>query len=275
MTIQIDVRSIRTALFNDGYLVLRQAIPRTMCVAVLDALAAELDIGVDDPESWDLVSKEIEQVPMWGHQSQWDIRQLPELHAVWSAIWGTTDLWTARDSCRFTPPWREGRAEPLPLHWDADPRDTTVQWYQGIVALTDAPLGAGGFQCAPSVMRNAERWPTAWITTSYGTEYRPDPVPDEDVVQVPLEAGDLLIFDSHLPHGTVRNLRDTPRVAFFLQMFPAGTPEESETIVSDHLAGLAPPWWRWKPGHDRTEPWPPARLTDLGRSLLGLPKEQT
>jgi hypothetical protein len=274
VTIEIDARALRAALNNEGYVVFRHAVPGALCAAVLRAIGTELGIWVDDPRTWHLVSSEVEEVPLRGHQSQWDIRQLPDLFAIWSAVWGTDRLWVDRNACRFTPPWREGRAEPLPLHWDVDPHDPDALWYQGILALTDAPAGAGGFRCAPSVMVNRDRWPTSWTTASSGDEYRPVGVADHEVVEIALGVGDLLVFDSHLPHGTVRNSATSPRVAFALQMFPEGSQAEADANIADHLAGIAPPWWRWKPGHDRVEPAPPATLTDHGRRLLGMPARE-
>ena len=270
MSIEIEARAVRAGLINDGYIVFRGAVPVALCEAVLEAIGTELGIRIGDPQSWDRVSSEIEEVPLRGHQSQWDIRQLPDLYAIWSTVWGTERLWVDRNACRFTPPWSDGRAEPLPLHWDVDPHDRDVLWYQGILALTDAPAGAGGFRCAPSVMHNRDRWPTTWQRSRHGVEYRPVGVTDEEVVEIPLGVGDLLVFDSHLPHGTVRNVSSSPRVAFVLQMFPEGSRAEAEANVADHLAGVAPPWWRWKPGHDRVEPGPPATLTGHGERLIGM-----
>lgn len=270
MTIEIDARALRAGLFNDGHVVFRNAVPIAMCQSVLDAIGSELGIWVHDPATWDRVSGEIEEVPLRGHQSQWDIRQLPELYAIWSAVWGTKALWVDRNSCRYTPPWREGRAEPLPIHWDVDPHDPGVLWYPGILALTDAPPGAGGFCCAPSLMHSRDCWPTSWTTSHYGVEYRPNEIAAEQIVEIPLAAGDLLVFDSHLPHGTVRNSTASPRVAFCLQMFPEGSLAAAEANIADHLSGIAPPWWRWKPGHDRVEQDPPATLTDHGKRLMGM-----
>jgi len=34
-----------------------------------------------------------------------------------------------------------------------------------------------------------------WMTTSYGTEYRPDLVGEDETIEVPLDVGDLLVFD--------------------------------------------------------------------------------
>ncbi len=131
MTIEIEVRAVRAGLINDGYIVFRAAVPVVLCEAVLEAIGTELGIWIGDPHSWDRVPSEIEEVPLRGHESQWDIRQLPDLYAIWSTVWGTERLWVDRNACRFTPPWSDGRAEPLPLHWDVDPHDRDVLWYQG------------------------------------------------------------------------------------------------------------------------------------------------
>ncbi len=270
MTMPVDVRALRLALLNDGYIVFRSAVPPPLCQAVLDAIGHELDIWVDDQASWARVSRELDQVPLWGHQSQWNIRELPALHAIWSAVWGSQQLWVDRNSCRFTPPWQPDRADALPMHWDIDPRDRDQQWYQGIVALTDSTSGGGGFRCAPTVMHNRDRWPDPWTTTAHGTVYRPGPVADDEIVEVLLGVGDLLVFDNHLPHGTVRNMSDRPRAVFYMQMFPAGTPEQAAGNIADHFARTAPRWWRRKPGHDRVEPGPPATLNPHGKRLLGI-----
>ena len=123
--------------------------PPEMCLALLDAIRDDLGISVDNPDSWDQVSSQVDQLPLWGHQSQWDIRELAQLHSLFSAVWGTRRLWADRNSCRFTPPWREGRAEPLRIHRDVDPRDRQQLWYQGVLALTPAPKGGGWFPLCP------------------------------------------------------------------------------------------------------------------------------
>jgi Phytanoyl-CoA dioxygenase (PhyH) len=265
-----DARTLRSSLFNDGHVVIPQVVPARMCESVLEAIGTELNIWIDEEASWDKVSALVDQVPLWGHQSQWDIRQLPAIHDIYGAVWGTEKLWADRNSCRFTPPWREGKAGPLRLHWDADPRDRGIQWYPAVLALTDADEGEGGFCCSPNLMVNRDRWPISWPRQPWGVEYRPDQVPDEDIIEVPLKTGDLLIMDSHLPHGTVKNNSLRPRVVFYLQLSPVGSPEEAASNIADHQAGLAPSWWRWKPGHDRAESGPPAKLTPLGRRLLGI-----
>ena len=55
-----------------------------------------------------------------------------------------------------------------------------------------------------------------------------------------------------------------------MQMFPAGAPDEAAANIADHNAGIASPWWRWKPGHERVESGPPATLDLQGKRLLGI-----
>lgn len=248
-----------------GYTVVRGAVPIELCRGVLGAIDRELGVRLEDPESWAKVSSRIDQVPLWSHPSQWEIRQLPHLHELWATIWQRHDLWADMNSCRFTPPWRPGNAPPLPIHFDTDPRDDNQRWFPGVVALTDADVGAGGFCCVPELFDRPDRYPTEWPRTAHGIEYLPD-TNGFVVEEVPLDTGDLLVFDSRLPHGTVRNDSLTPRVVFYMQLHPPGTEAERVERLADVAAGRCPPWWRWKPGHDRLAPFP-LDLSPLGRKL--------
>lgn len=89
------------------------------------------------------------------------------------------------------------------------------------------------------------------------------------IIEVLLARGDLLVFDSRLPHGTVRNDSAAPRAAFYVQLHPQGDPAQRAQCLDDLKAGRCPPWWRWKPGHDRLDPHE-IDLNPLGRRLAGL-----
>jgi hypothetical protein len=74
VTIGIDARAVRTSLAHAGYIVAK-VVPEANCRDILTAIDAELWIRVGDPATWDLISREIDQVPLWGHQSQWDVQR--------------------------------------------------------------------------------------------------------------------------------------------------------------------------------------------------------
>lgn len=91
------------------------------------------------------------------------------------------------------------------------------------------------------------------------------------MVHVPARTGDLIVWDSRLPHSNSKNRSSAPRLAFYVMMrpFPPDGVLREAQILS-WRTGRCVPWWRDRRGYDRPEPWPPAALTELGRRLLGL-----
>jgi hypothetical protein len=87
--VSLDVEAFR----ENGYAVVRGAVPAALCEALVVAIGEVFGLDADRPETcyrdpplaWDIV-------PMWGHQAQWNIRQHPALHGVWLALWGTPAL---------------------------------------------------------------------------------------------------------------------------------------------------------------------------------------
>lgn len=51
-----------------------------------------------------------------------------------------------------TPPWSDAITEALAIHFDVDPHDSSQQWFPGLIALTGAAAGHGGFCCVLSVL---------------------------------------------------------------------------------------------------------------------------
>lgn len=255
----VEVQQIR----DRGFAVFPGLVPLAMCDDVLAAIATCCGVSVDDEATWSRISTKLDQVPLWGSQAQWNVRQLPAVHEIWSALWGRNDLWADMNSCRVTPPWREGHADALAIHFDVDPHDSSQQWFQGLVTLTDAPPGHGGFRCVPSMYQDRTTWPTEWL----GEGFLPD-TSGHEIIEVSLRKGDLLVWDAHLPHGTVRNYGSSPRAVMYFQLHPPGNADDLSAWLDDVREGRCPPWWRWKPGHDRLDPQP-LELTQLGRRLLG------
>jgi hypothetical protein len=90
-----------------------------------------------------------------------------------------------------------------------------------------------------------------------------------DIVNVPAQTGDLIVWDSRLPHSNSTNTSSVPRIAFYVMMCPM-VEALRQANVDSWRTGRCVPWWRNRRGYDRIEPWPPAALTQPGRRLLGL-----
>jgi hypothetical protein len=256
-----------------GWVRVDKAIQALLCRRLLTVLETELGVPINDPSRWDQYGGEMRDLlPIWGHQAQWDIRQHPNLHRIWATLWETEALCVSLDSCRFTPPWKPGHAEPYGIHWDHDPHDRDKRMFQGVLALTDTAADQGGFRCVPSLYRDRDAWPAKPTIGADGEQNWLADTTRYNIEHVSAKAGDLIVWDSLLPHGNSKNRSSRPRIAFYVLMGRADRTDERarQAQVESWRTGRCVPWWRNRPGYDWIEPWPPAKLNGLGRRLLGV-----
>jgi hypothetical protein len=178
------------------------------------------------------------------------------------------------DRVGFVPPWREGDPRPR-MHWDHDPR-MPARNYQGIVYLTDAPAERAPFCTIPSVYQNITAW---WADKPLSYSHRDADFSREEMTPVPGAAGDLIIWDSRLPHGPGWNRSDSPRLMQAVSMLKAprqggGWPGVRDWPKEEQIEWFEtrrpPPWWRNVALQLDPEPWERAVLTPLGRRLVGI-----
>lgn len=262
----------RSGFIQNGWIRLRSVAPKPLCNNLLSALQKDMNVPIDDPARWNAYGTEgKDRIAMWGHQAQWDIRQSPAFYSAWTDLWQDKALLVTLDSCRFTPPWQPGFPEPYPIHIDVDPWNDRAQTLQGVIALRDTSADQGGFRCVPSLYQDRNRWPKQKVKDATGKEFwRPD-VSSDEIVHIAAEAGDLIAWSSRLPHSNSKNLSDRPRIAFYAATILASRSEHVRPILTESWStGNCVPWWRDRLGFNKTEPWPPANLTSLGRRLVGL-----
>jgi hypothetical protein len=267
MDVRIDLDCFREA----GWLRIKNAVPATLCDQLVHVLESELDVPVNDPARWGEYGGEWRDlIPIWGHQAQWDIRQHPNMHQIWATLWGRKALWVSLDSCRFTPPWKPGYAQEPKIHWDHDPWDASARMFGGVLALTNTALDQGGFRCVPSLYHDRETWPKQPVIDADGDENWLADTTGHTIEYVAADVGDLIVWDYRLPHSNSKNTSTVPRLAFYVVMFPTTNPQLREANVESWRTGRCVPWWRTRRGYDRVELWRHAKLTALGRKLLGL-----
>ena len=252
-------------LHEHGYVVVEQAVPREHVDALLGVLRDEAGLDVDDPATWDFGSF---SPPIWGHQAQWEFRQHPGVHGAFAQAYGQDALLVSQDGMSFKPPEEVAAtraAAALPIHWDRDPREPRPL-YQGVLYLTDVAADQGAFCGVPGVFEDLAGW----------LERHPDAGLDQPdleghaIVPVPARAGDLVVFDSRLPHGNGANRADRPRAAQYVNYWPPELGASAQDCAELYRTGMAAPYLRGRPGWDQAQPWPPAQLSPLGRRLAGL-----
>lgn len=262
----------RSDFLEHGWLRITGLVPKELCDSLVSTLQRDLKIPVRNRDHWaEYGGPSRDRVPMWGHQSQWDIRQHPQFYAAWTELWQEKSLLVTLDSCRFTPPWRPGFAEPDPIHLDTDPWNDRAQTLQGVIAITQTSADQGGFCCVPSLYRNPSRRPKTKTKVASGAEYWLPDISGHEVTHVAAGAGDLIVWSSRLPHSNSKNLSTEPRIAFYAATILADRNQHLRPVLTESWrTGECVSWWRNRPGFDKPEKWPPAKLTPLGRRLVGL-----
>ena len=207
--------------------------------------------------------------PEWGHKGMihWDIdtAEVPLLEGDdIAATWRPDPSTTAPLSVR---PEATASAAHLPKAgtWGA----SNHLGVQGVLYLTDTGDDQGGFQCIPGFHRTYYEW-----VKSQPPDRNPrfPDMTDLEIKVVDGKAGDLVIWHRLLAHGNGHNRSTRPRLAQYITMSPAQEQDEAQRaarILSWQECRPMPRWQGdprdWEHRHQT-----PARLTPLGRKLLGV-----
>jgi len=266
---------------DKGYVIVPDAVPVENLQALIDAIWEFQEMDPHDPSSWyrepERAIEMVElnksgMVEMYHHQALWDNRQYPRVHGAFADIWDTEKLWVTIDRANLNVPARPDWDFKGFIHWDIDTSiEPTPFEVQGVLSLTDTTTEQGGFQCVPGFPKQFHEW--VQMQPDDRDPWKPDLT---GLVVEPIEtkAGDLLIWNSLLPHGTGRNESDRPRLAQYISMFPAKEHDEAlrQWRVRSWRDRLKPEGFAF-PGDPRDierKQGKTAQLTALGRKLLGV-----
>ena len=270
------------AFWNEnGYVIVRDAVPQENLDAVVDIIWEFMEMDRDDPETWYRPQdgddsapklKESGMAELYQHQSLWDNRQHPRVYGAFADIWDSEKLWVSIDRVNLNPPARANWDFQGFVHWDIDTSLRPIpNRVQGVLSLVDVPADAGGLQVVPEFHRRFEEWVK---TQPADRDPRLPDMTGLELKSLAMNAGDLVIWHSLLPHGTGRNNSSRPRLAQYITMFPAK--EDDEAIRQERISlwkERRSPDRRFFPGDPRRweiENSATAKLTPLGEKLLGL-----
>jgi len=286
---KVSFNSLKVLSVNDwkfwienGYIVIKNAVAKDKAKKTASFLWEFEEKDSEDTSTWysppraEMKMKELAgtgMVELYNHQYLWENRQERKIYESFVDIWGTEKLWVTIDRANLNFPIRKNFEYKSFIHWDYDP-DTKPQNVQGVLALEDqTDLSMGGFQCIPWLYKNYNLWKKSQPKNR--DRFKPDVSGLKDeIVKVPLEAGDLLIFNSTLPHGIRPNYSNKVRIAQYISMMPA----EEENLdlknwrINSWKNRVAPEGHAF-PGDPRKWEqikYETAKLNHLGEKLLGL-----
>lgn len=273
-----------------GFVVVKQAVPKANVERLVKLLWEFQEMDPNDVSTWNAAQlrnhamKELNNsgmVEIYNHQALWDNRQEQRVYDAFVDIWDDEKLWVSIDRANLNTPNRSGRAFSGFIHTDVD---TTVDPLpvnvQGVLSLVDVDGETGGFQCVPELFRTFDAWRSHQPANRDG--FKPD-VEGYEIYPVPMQAGDLLIFNSLLAHGIRPNTSENKvRMAQYIAMTPATMPAITPaTTENDELRARRIDSWKERrapegfafPGDPREwelTRYTTAELSPLGRRLLGV-----
>ncbi|HTO58444.1 MAG TPA: phytanoyl-CoA dioxygenase family protein [Pseudomonadales bacterium] len=262
----------REHLIEHGWLVVPDVVPKELCERSAAALCDFIAVDPDDRSTWsNYVAQGHGIIPLHHHQALWDVRQLPQLHALFSALHGDDKLWVTFDRGSFKVPssYHESGFRMDAVHWDSDPRTIENLTVQALVYLTDTPPQQGAFAMVPELYATLDEWLAAGRTDAEAR--RPD-VSNYPLVPLGGAQGSVVVWHRRMPHTSLANNSDRPRLVQYVTMNPVGD-EETRLRNAKECLEKRPPAWAIRQnvrGQQNPEPGPPVDLTPLGRKLAGV-----
>ena len=190
----------------------------------------------------------------------WYLRGLPSLKKVFSTIYGTDDLIVSMDGMIMWRPWQDlSSCKPgsSRLHIDQNPSTKPgFHCVQGMLPLYPVNAEVGGTVVVPRSHEKQDRllarnpkWTT--LGRDFCVLSEDDPVQGKEVL-VPLEPGDLLIWDSRLVHagrvGDGRGAGELAGASLSVCMGPRA--RASEEVLNRRREALQQGWsfshWPWE-----------------------------
>lgn len=201
-----------------GYVIVPEAVPEESRAAAERAIWAHLGARPDEPESWYVPNDHGIMVQFFQHPAFLANRRSRRIHKAYAQLWGTPDLWHSTDRVGFNVPERAGWMFRGPdLHWDVSVVLPMPFGTQGILYLTDTPEEQGAFTCVPGFQHQLEAW---LASLPAGANPREQDLHALGSKPIAGRAGDLVIWNNALPHGSRPNRGPRPRIVQYVNYAP-------------------------------------------------------
>ncbi len=206
---------------QNGYLIIRNAVPKAQCDEVIDALCHFIGIRRDDPSSWSLTHPQQQgiMVQLFQHPVMAKNRASSRIIGVYEELWGQTGLWPTIDRLGFNPPETATfRFQGPRLHWDVLPLCPPMPFgLQGILYLADTAENQGAFTLVPGFHTRIDEW---LHQVPPGADPQKEDLYALGPKPIAANAGDFIVWHHCLPHGSSPNTAQLPRFVQYINYLP-------------------------------------------------------
>lgn len=205
---------------RNGYIIIRDAVPKEDCEASVQLICDFLEINKDDASTWyqPHPGRQGIMVQFFQHSLLEKNRQSSKIRKVYEQIWGRKDIWVNTDRVGFNPPETDFWKFPGPrMHWDVSLQLPIPFGLQGILYLADTAANQGAFTLVPGFHNQVESW---LHSLPPGADPRRENIDELGPVPIAANAGDFIIWHHALPHGSSPNTSSIPRYVQYINYAP-------------------------------------------------------
>jgi len=213
-----------------GFVIIKNAVTPEDCAAGRKAIMNYLKMDENDLASWYKENDTMQgiMVPLYRDVAIDKNRNSPKIRRAFEQLWKRTDLVVTTDKCGFNPPETASfKYRGIGLHWDVSLATPIPFGTQGILYLTDTAANQGALTVVPGFHKNIEKWlqqlpenadPRKTDFSSFG----PKPIA--------ANAGDFIIWNHKLPHGSSPNRAALPRIVQYINWYAAAEKAQDKWI---------------------------------------------
>lgn len=213
---------------TNGYIIVRDAIPKEDCYDTIQAIWNYLGISPHDEASWYHQHEEQRgmMLTFTNHETLNRNRLSPKIRRAYEQLYKSQDIYMTIDKVSFNPPENNRyKFRGSALHWDTSLAAPIPFALQGLLYLTDCGPDDGAFHCVPGFHNLIE----GWLKTA-GEDPRQEALDTLKPTAIAANAGDFIIWDNRLPHCASPNKGKTPRMVQYLTYLPSNYRQHRQWI---------------------------------------------
>ena len=214
---------------EEGYVILKEAIPKEDCQKTVDFICDEIGIDLNDTNSW-YANHPLKQgimIQLFNHQILDKNRLSKVIRLAFEQLWRKKNLVVSMDRVSFNPPETlENQFEGPNLHWDVSLKRPIPYGIQGLLYLNDIEENQGAFTVIPGFHKIIH----SWLDTIKTDPREINLLNHFDEKPIAGKAGDFIFWNHCLPHGSRPNHASYPRFVQYINYQPIDLKYQSEWI---------------------------------------------
>lgn len=205
---------------KNGYVVIKNAVPEVDCKETINIICDFLGIKPDQPDTWyrPNTARQGIMVQLFQHPVLTKNRTSDKIRRAFEQLWQKKNIWLNNDRVGFNPPETESWKFPGPdLHWDCSLELPIPFGLQGILYLSDTAANQGAFTLVPGFQHRIESWLNSLPADADPRRQDLHALGSKPVTG---EAGDFIIWQQALQHGSSPNTSTQPRFVQYINYQP-------------------------------------------------------